>query len=264
MDKRRWRQRDFFIADLSEVAAKDDLLTMEHPFFALKAADYRVRVYEHNGVTVTIKPGADGCATIFDKDLWIYLISQLVEGLNRERQDVGRVVYFTAYDFFLSTRRGTDGDGYKRMKEALARLKGTVIETNIKTAGRCERAGFGLIDSWRIIRKDGSDRMESVEVTLPDWLWRAVRERKVLTLNPDYFSLRKPFERRLYELARKHCGMQPKWRCGLSILQKKSGRAGSKSKFRDAVKKVKRLPDYHLSFDEKTDTVTFWRRQRCG
>ncbi|MCA9184408.1 MAG: replication initiator protein A [Pirellulaceae bacterium] len=34
----------------------------------------------------------------------------------------------------------------------------------------------------------------------------------MLTLHRDYFRLRKPLERRVYEIARKHCG--PKAECG--------------------------------------------------
>jgi hypothetical protein len=46
---------------------------MEHPMFSLsKKPDHQVRHYEHNGVHVTIKPGADGMATIWNKDILIF------------------------------------------------------------------------------------------------------------------------------------------------------------------------------------------------
>ncbi len=51
------------MADILDAAPKDDLVSMEHPIFALKSGDLRVRVYERKGVRVTIKPGHDGCAT---------------------------------------------------------------------------------------------------------------------------------------------------------------------------------------------------------
>ncbi|MFN3636826.1 MAG: replication initiator protein A, partial [Rhizobium rhizophilum] len=146
----RHRQGDFFVADILDAVPKDDTASMEHPIFALKAGDRRVRVYERNGVTIKIMPGTYGCATIHDKDVWIYCISQLVEAMNRGRDDVSRIVRFTAYDFLVTTNRRTDGDSYKRMAEALGRLKGTVIETNIETAGQRERSGFGLVDSWHV------------------------------------------------------------------------------------------------------------------
>src|SRR5690242_4391114 len=79
--------RDFFVADILDWALKDDRHSMEHPIFSLsKNPDRRVKTYEHNGNSVTVKPGADGLATIWDKDVLIYLVSQLVEGLNRGRR----------------------------------------------------------------------------------------------------------------------------------------------------------------------------------
>jgi hypothetical protein len=42
-----------------------------------------------------------------------------------------------------------------------------------------------------------------------------------LTLNRDYFRLRKPIERRIYEIARKHCGRKKEWSIGLALLHKK-------------------------------------------
>ncbi|MGS0646468.1 replication initiator protein A [Komagataeibacter melomenusus] len=84
------------------------MVSMEHPLFALKAGDRRVRTYERNGLVVTVKPGSDGCATIHDKDLWIYCISQLVEAKNRGRP-ITPIVRFTTYDFLRSTNRSIGG-----------------------------------------------------------------------------------------------------------------------------------------------------------
>jgi plasmid replication initiation protein len=264
----RHRQGDFFVADILDVSPKDDTASMEHPLFALKAGDRRVRTYERNGVTVTIKPGHDGCATIHDKDVWIYCISQLVEAMNRGREDVSRTVRFTAYDFLVTTNRPTSGVGYQRMAEALGRLSGTRIETNIETAGYREKAGFGLVDSWRVIEKSPKDeRMVAVEVTLPDWLYRSVRARHVLTLSRDYFRIRKPLDRRIYELARKHCGHQRKWRVSLTTLHQKSGSTASMKEFRRLLRELAQandLPDYRIVLDAEADAVTFYARAPKG
>lgn len=256
----RHPQRDFFVADIFGAGLKDDLASMEHPLFALKAGDKRVRRYERNGNSIEIQPGVKGCATIHDKDLWIYCISQLVEALNRGREDVGRTVRFTAYDFLVMTNRGTCGRSYERMAEALERLSGTRIVTNIETAQQRERAGFGLIDSWRVIERREDKRMVAVEVTLPDWLWRQISALHVLTLSRDYFRLRKALDRRIYELARKHCGAQHKWVVSIAVLYEKSGSAAPVRNFRCDVKALAEsdeLPDYCLTFDQAADTVTF-------
>lgn len=258
----RHPQRDFYIADLLDIAPKDDMASMEHPLFALKAGDKRVREYKRGGTTVRVKPGFDGCATIHDKDVWIYCISQLVEGINRGREDVSRTVRFTAYDFLVTTNRRTDGDAYKRMADAMGRLAGTRIETNIETAEIREREGFGLVDAWRVVEKKGG-RMVAVEVTLPDWLFRSVQARHVLTLSPDYFRIRRPLDRRIYELARKHCGNQKQWQCSVVALHEKSGSTDTVRKLRAALKvlaEADQLPDYSVTLDAEAEVVKFTKR----
>ena len=261
-------QSDFFIADILDAMPKDDLASMEHPIFALKAGNTKPKKYEYNGATVEIKPNTDGQATIHDKDIWIYCISQLVEAINRGREDVGRTVRFTAYDFLITTNRETGGRAYKLMADALSRLKGTTIETNIETNGYRERRGFGLIESWRVIEKDReTERMVAIEVTLPDWLFRSVKSMNVLTLSPDYFRLRKPIDRRIYELVRKHCGKQPRWEISVKNLYEKSGSTRPLRNFRVDIKSLaasNQLPDYRVKYDEETDKLTFYSRASKG
>ncbi|WP_193393240.1 replication initiator protein A, partial [Ventosimonas gracilis] len=103
-----------------------------------------VRVYERNGCTLTIKPGYDGCATIHDKDIWLYCISQLVDAKNRG-EVINRKVRFTTYDFLKSTNRSIGGRGYALAVQMLKRLAGTRIETNIAIKGYRAREGFGLV-----------------------------------------------------------------------------------------------------------------------
>lgn len=264
LSRARHAQRDFFIADLSDISPKGDLASMEHPLFALKAGDKRIREYKRGTTSLQVQPGAYGCATIHDKDVWIYCISQLVEAMNRDRDDIGRTVRFTAYDFLVATNRSTDGDSYKRLGDALNRLAGTRIETNIETDGTRERAGFGLIDSWRVIERDRhDDRMVAIEVELPRWLYRSIEARHILTMSRDYFRLRRPLDRRLYELARKHCGAQASWRISLATLYEKSGSSATLREFRRLVKALvgtNDLPDYLVAIDSETDMVNFSRR----
>lgn len=258
--------RDFFIADILDWALKDDRHSMEHPMFSLsKKPDRRVRHYEHNGNSVTIKPGADGLATIWDKDVLIYLVSQVVEGLNRGREDAkNRKVRFRVYDYLVSTNRPIGGEHYKRLEAGLDRLKGTTIKTNVVTGGSRIKHAFGLIDDWRIVERSTTDeRMIGVEITLSEWLYNAIAAREVLTLNRDYFRLGGALERRLYELARKHCGHQAKWTVGTELLHKKSGSSDLLKRFRAALKRLvlaDGLPDYRLKYDAESDQVTFYSK----
>jgi plasmid replication initiation protein len=256
--------RDFFVADVLDWALKADRHSMEHPMFSLsKTPDRKERHYEHQGRSVTIMPSSRGLATIWDKDILLYCISVLVDGLNRGRH-ISRIVRLKAYDLLVVTNRSTGGDHYKRLEAAFDRLAGTRIKTNITTNGVRVREGFGLIDNWKIIeRAPGTGRMVAVEVTLNEWLYNAIVAREVLTLNRDYFRLDGGLERRLYELARKHCGNQAKWLIGLELLHKKSGSAGPVKRFRELVKKVALadlLPDYRISYEPEGDRVMFYTK----
>lgn len=262
--RRRHPNRDFFLADLFDYALKDDGASMEAPIFTL-ATRPDLSVWEwrskDGAKSVKVTPSVLGRATQHDKDVLIYVVSQMVEGLNRDREDANRrTVRFTVYDFLVTTNRQTSGDGYRRLHEAFERLRGTSITTDIKTGGTRVREGFGIIDKWKIIEKSPTDdRMIAVEVTLSDWLYNAVQAFEVLTIHPDYFRLRKPLARRLYEIARKHCGHQTKWVIGLALLQEKAGSKSTLKEFRRAVRAVQdddSLPEYRLvlSLDDK---VTF-------
>ncbi|WP_299694836.1 replication initiator protein A [uncultured Tateyamaria sp.] len=240
---------DFFVCDIFGAAPKDDLGTMEHPIFSLSTRpDRRVLSYSHNGTQITVTPSVRGRATIHDKDILIYCISQLVAALNAGRT-VSRRVTLKAHDLLVATNRDTGGDSYARLREGFERLAGTRITTNMATGGIETTSGFGLIESWEIQRRSKGGRMVSVSVMLSEWLFRAVEARAVLTLSRDYFRLRKPLERRVYELSRKHCGRQPAWKVSVATLHKKAGSAAPVRVFRAALRAMiaaNHLPDYDL------------------
>ena len=259
----RHPNRDFFVCDIFDTLPyfKDDMASMEHPVFSLSTKpDMRVLHYEHNDNTITIKPSYTGLATIHDKDILLYCISYLRAAM-ADGHTPSQIVRFTSYDFFVSTNRLTNGAYYARFKNGLDRLAGTRINTNIKTGGLTIEAGFGLIDAWQAVKEDESGRVIAAEVELSKWLYNAIVANELLTINRDYFRLRKPTERRLYEIARKHCGDQKEWKAGLKTLHKKIGTTAPLFKFRDAIKKIiatNHLPDYRISMAD--DVVTFTNR----
>ncbi|MEM6390180.1 MAG: replication initiator protein A [Pseudomonadota bacterium] len=254
--------RDFFVCDFLGVSPKHDLASMEHPIFSLSTRpDRRILSYQHNDAEITVTPSVKGRATIFDADILIFCISQLMAGINAGRA-VSKTLTLTAHDLLLATGRETSGDSYRRLRDAFERLAGTRITTNIVTGAEEVTTGFGLIEAWEIVRKTRAGRMVSVSVTLSDWLFRAVCAKSVLTLNRAYFDLRKPLERRLYELARKHCGRQPSWQISLEVLLKKSGSTSPRRVFRAMVREIIKadgLPDYHIA-EEEGDLIRFTAR----
>ena len=259
-------QGGFFICDVLGATLKDDMATMEHPVFTLATRpDRRILRYEHGSATIEITPSVKGLATIHDKDILIYCISQLMAAVNAGRP-TGPVLHLKAHDLLVATSRETSGDGYRRLREALERLSGTRIVTNIETGGVESTRGFGLIDGWEILRKARGGRMIHVTVTLSDWMYRSVISKSVLTLHRDYFRLRKPLERRVYEIARKHCGRQAEWRIGLETLLKKSGSTSPRRVFRRMIRDMAvedRLPDYTLSLGD-ADVVLVRARGRLA
>lgn len=254
---------DFFLCDFFDALPKSDMGTMEHPVFSLSTRpDRRILSYAHNGIEISVTPSVKGLATIHDKDILIFCISQLIAALNAGRS-VSRTLKLKAHDLLVATNRDTSGDGYKRLRDAFERLAGTRITTNLAAGPKDDPVeitrGFGLIESWEIVRRSRQGRMLSVSVTLSEWLYHAVLGKSVLTLNRDYFRLRKPLERRIYELARKHCGRQDSWRISVETLHKKSGSASPRRVFRAMLRQMietDHLPDYHL-FEDPGDLIRF-------
>lgn len=254
-------QGDFFVCDFLAAMPKHDLASMEHPLFSLSTRpDRRVLSYAHNGAEITVTPSVKGRATIFDADILIFCISQLMAAINAGRP-TARTLTLTAHDLLLATGRETSGDGYRRLRDAFERLAGTRITTNIVTGPLDDpletTTGFGLIEAWQIVRRTRAGRMVRVSVTLSDWLYRAVLAKSVLTLSREYFGLRKPLERRLYELSRKHCGRQAVWRVSVETLCKKSGSTSPRRVFRAMIREIirdGRLPDYELA-EEMDDII---------
>jgi len=256
---------EFFIADEVELSSfRDEMASMEHPFFSLKGGDTKVREYRNKNIIVTVNPNAYGLATIFDKDVWIYTISKLQEAKNNHEK-ISRTICFTPYDFFITTNRDKGGRSYGEIEKSLSRLKGTTIKTNIVYSDeKQEIIEFGLIDSWRIIEdKKGKLDIGMIEVTIPDWLYQAFHKKKMLKISPDYFRIRKAIDRRIYEIARKHCGNHGEFNIYPEKLHLKTGSTALLKMFRHNVKQLAKandLPDYQLRYDTERDVVVFNNR----
>jgi len=252
-------QKDLFILDIADVIPKDDLATMEHPMFSLATKpDMRHLEYQNGENVLKIAPSGFGLPTIFDKDILIFCVSQLMHLKNRGEK-IGKRVKFSARELMMLTNRRTGGVEYKRLEKAFQRLVGTTFTTNITTGDKKETRVFSLVDEGGfVMRADGKWRLDYCEVVLSDWMMRAIEANEVASISPDYFLLRRPMERRLYEIARKHCGNQPRWNIGLAKLQMKTGSNAAIKKFRHNIRAIiedDHIPFYSLELDDK-DLVT--------
>lgn len=258
----RHPQQDLFVCDIVDAAPKADVGSMEHPVFSLSTKpDMKPREYSNGVNFIKINPSQKGLATVHDRDVLIYCISQCMAALN-EGRPVQRKMRIKAHDLLVATNRQTSGRGYELLKDTLRRLQGTQIETNIQQGGNERFSVFGLIDRADVVRETRDGRMQDIEITLSDWIFDAIENNHILTLNRKYFQLRKPIERRLYELARKHCGQQSKWTIYLSTLAKKTGSNSSEKEFKRMISKVVKdntdqpyIPDYTFQLDGDLLTV---------
>ncbi|MEM7620017.1 MAG: replication initiator protein A [Pseudomonadota bacterium] len=251
----RHPNKDFFIVDIADASPRDDLASMEHPVFSLSVKpDMRELDYETSGgKRLRVIPSGRGLATILDKDIILYCISKLVHEKNIGRE-ISPWVEVSAHEVMVATNWNTENKSYKRFENALVRLKGTVIITDIETGDTLQTQGFGLIDAFEIDRKDKDGkkgpfgRLSKVRIKLSDWTFRAVEAMEVLSINPQYFRLRGPLERRLYEIARKHVGTKNQsWSIHIEKLQKKVGTNAPLKKFRFNLRRIinsGNIPDY--------------------
>lgn len=109
--------------------------------------------YEQGNVKVKITPAAEeGRANVFDRDILIYVLSQLMAAKN-EGQEIGRRVQISAHDLLKATNRHTTGQAYATLRRALTRLQFTQIETNIHDHGVGEWRSISFITDARIVKK---------------------------------------------------------------------------------------------------------------
>jgi len=254
-------KKNFLVCDDLD-SFKDDIASMEHPMFSLsRKADHRMLEYEYHGNTIKIKPSSTGLATILDKDVLLYIASSIMKAKNNG-ETISQTVRFTSYDYLIATNRNTGGSQYVQLKEGLSRLRGTSIETNIKTNGVEITTEFGLIDTWKTVKEDDDGKPIAIEIKLSDWFYNSILGDAVLSIDKNYFSLRKPTERRIYELARKHCGNQTAWKIKLENLKLKLGITSPTRTLRFNINKIvqtNHLPEYNISIED--DVVIFSRKE---
>lgn len=260
----RHKQDDFFIAPIFEnLPYKDDMASMEHPLFTLsKKPDMRTLHYENGDASIEMQPSAFGLPSIMDKDILLYCASVTMNEINKGNHPP-KTIKLSLHDILVATNRHTNDRGYQFIKKALNRLTGCMLKTTIKTGRRVQGDMFHLVEKSRYLESERvKDRLIGVEITLSDWFYNSLIAKEVLTINKDYFRLRSPLERRIYEIARKHDKHMKKfehWMISLENLRLKSGYTASLKHFKQAVKKIcssDHIPDYSLSLGDK-DMVLF-------
>ena len=242
---------------------KGERASMAYPFFALsKGRRMTPLLYQDSNVAIEIRPSSTGLATIYDKEILLYVASLMVEKMN-EGGEPGQEFTFTAHDFLRVTGSNRSARSYERISQALERLQGTQVRTNIEAGGEGEDGFFSWVSEAKVQyyrTGNGKKRLKAITIRLCDWLYRAIKkDTRILTYDQRYFSL-SPVARRLYELARSHCGYQERFVIGLEKLRKKVGSEDTLAKFKHQLTKIAEndlLPEYsiELAIDPKRPLV---------
>ncbi len=232
----------------------------EFPFFALsKKAHMTPMVFESGDARIEINPSKTGVATIYDKEILLYIASLMAERAEKgEKAD--RVMTFTANDLFRVTGTNSSARSYTSLKASLNRLQGTQIVTNIETGGEGSDSSFSWLlkaDIKYIKTATGERRVKWVEVMVCDWLYRAIlTDQRIAAYHHDFFKLG-PIERRLYELAKFNCKDDGGFTLGIEELAARVGCASDRrglEYFKKQLREVQEqdnLPEYVVDIEEE-------------
>lgn len=235
------------------------LFLSEYPIFLLKP-DREAQEYHftcRNNTAITIRSDKRyGRATVKDSDLLLYCISKICQ-LVYEKKAVTRRVSFTLYNYLKEKDKTISGCSYYRVINSLQRLVSTKLTTNRTIARLNVGNNLGLIENF-CCHIDKNGKLEKIEVLLPEWLFAEILLRKIIKIDPGYLQL-KPFERRLYQLARTHCrGNLPSTEFTLSYFAEKLGSLDVSRNFKARIRKLQEsqvLPDFSINYKE--DKVWF-------
>lgn len=259
--KKASKQLNIFTYGLFYNSPKDDTGSMENPIFSLSRHPSKEPItYEDERNITKVSPVPEfGRPTIWDKDIIIYVMSKIAE-LKNKNLPYSRTIEFNSCEFLDFAEKGDGRNSYKKLSDSLDRLSSTYIQTTILNGNVKIEEAFHLLDNIRITSKLDTGTVISWKVTICEWLFNAIEHNDILTLNRNYFRLTRTLDRRIYEIARKHCGEQKEFKISLEKLYFKSGSTAPMKKFRFEIKEIAESNhllelDYKISLED--DIVTF-------
>ena len=229
---------------------------MDFPFFGLEKRPQNGTIEHRIGdTTITIRAGETGIATMYDKEILLYIGSLAADAIRRGGE-ISQEFTFTAHDFFRVTGTGSPGSReYARFNDAMTRLQGTQVQTNVKAGGRVHRGWFSWVESASAVydtASDGTEKLRAVKVRICDFVFKAIqKDGQMYSIHHDYFQLGL-IERRLYEIARSHCDDGP-FEIDLEMLHRTVGSKRAIRKFKQDLLEIEagdRLPQYSIKVEE--------------
>ncbi|MCZ0951050.1 MAG: replication initiator protein A [Rhodospirillaceae bacterium] len=242
-------EADLFTADLAAAGIKELTDHLEFPIFGLQPQPRRgIRRLEFPDPRdpgappdyIELHPGAAGLPTIQDQDLLIYCCSKAMSEVNAGRPAPEEIRMSTA-ELLRFANRTLGGHQYAAIEASIYRLTTLTLKTNIRGEDAVYTELFGVVDHASMVRGTSPRRRSGAllgcSITLSKWIRAAIEARKILTLHDNYFRVRRPLDRAVYQLIRKHCGEQRDWTVGVDRLQAKIGSADRPSSFRHTLKR---------------------------
>lgn len=199
-----------------------------------KSARHKPIVHTYDDWTVQVSNDTGhGLATIWDQDILIFIISQLVWARNND-QPTSSQIRFNAHQLnrFLrpaaSRRSRPNVEYYDMTWAALLRLHTTRIETTYKpinhpTTRDTVSSFFWISQIERTRYRDSAD-FTGYTITLDPFIYNWINDpQNVLTLDPQYFSITSGLGRFMYLWARKALGTRDDiWTERLSTFHERS------------------------------------------
>lgn len=182
----------FFVPQLQDAPLKDDVNLMDvAPFSLSKTRRDDVLRYEFKDCVITVVGGVEnGLANAYGYDIFLNMVSYLTEEMRlyqklkrtgRNTELPARVFRPTASQILKLCRRGNGGKQYAELEKALDRLQDTRIKiTNFNEDARRATETFPLIDRYRTLSRTTSDKINHVEIHIPEWVYNGVVIRQEL------------------------------------------------------------------------------------
>jgi len=255
----------------NKLSLKCSLALLEHPFFTIsqniKVKNTKVSedpeipsyiypekpAYIYGKYFINITPKSSGAPKLADKEVIIFLASHLIRGID-DKKTVSQNIRFVRAELMQIMHRGKSGAAYNALDDALKRLHDTKFETNIATSEGQKIESFSLIEITNPKSPSNSKSGKDwIEVKICDWLYNQFTVKGIITLDDKYSTIRKPIERRIYELSHKHCGDKPWWKIGIGKLHTKSGSTAALKEFARSIRNIRNDDSfdlYHLSLEK--------------
>ena len=274
-----YKEGDLFIPDLDAVILKSDRASAEYPLFTVDRTTVKTKIeFGNDHWSLAIYPTEVGLPTIYDKDVLLVLIGKMMELKNAQRNShapLDPYITLNSYEINRQLQRSQGGRSYAKIVVSLDRLQHTSFHSKTVHNGTPIEGGvFHLIDNYDYVEKLNRDGkvikgQTQFRIKLSDFIMDAINSDRppIITYPRHYLRLKKPFDKRLYEIANKAVGQNSKRNKEVTfklatLHERMYPKTHKLTKFRYAISQRTAagpftILNYVMKFDPDTDKVTF-------